>query len=294
MKGGIITGSIYKVTNNINGKVYIGQTRLGPRFRWKQHINSSMCETSNDYNTHFHIAIRKYGEGAFTLEEIEECDNAELDAKEMFWINYYQSFNREHGYNLTLGGGGSQKYTNEEILMMWNQGKSVGEIHEEYGIDRGWISVRLKACGITDNEISHRRYKSAKEKLGVPVYQYALDGKYIRSFKSINEARRITGIGHIEKCCSEEQRQSGGFQWSYKKLDRLSPYEYVKPKIIPKEVLQIAKDTKRIVAEYKTISDASCVTGIDISGIAKVCKNKQRTAGGYIWVYKSDYKIKFV
>ena len=135
-------GVIYKITNSINGKVYIGQTRQKLGVRWKQHINSSLCETANDYNTYLHVAIRKYGIDAFVVEEIEVCDNAELDAREIFWIDYYHSFNNKHGYNLTLGGGGSQKYTDEEILKLWNQGMSVGDIHDESGIDRGWISVR--------------------------------------------------------------------------------------------------------------------------------------------------------
>ena len=283
-------GSIYKVTNTINGKVYIGQTMRKPASRWRQHINSSMCETYNDYNVYFHIAIRKYGQDAFLFEEIEICSNAELDDREIFWIDYYQSFNHEYGYNLTLGGQGSQKYTDEEILRLWNEGKTIGEIHDESGIDRGWISVRLKACGITDDEIAYRRYKSSKEKTSMAVYQYALNGEYIRSFSSVNEARRATGIGHIEKCCAEKQKQAGGFQWSYKKLNKLPPYEYKKAPIVPKAVFQIEEATKKIIAEYKTMAEASRITGIDISGIASACKGTQYTAGGYCWACKSDYQ----
>lgn len=276
-------GSIYKITNNINGKIYIGQTSNQVKNRWKQHINSSINEGSRDYNTYLHIAMRKYGIDAFLVEEIEVCDNTQLDDREVFWIDYYNSFNNQCGYNLTLGGGGSQVYKDEYILGMWNEGRTISEIHDESGIDRGWISVRLKACGITDDEISRRRYQSTGEKQCKPVYQYALNGEYIKSFKSINEARRITGIGHIEKCCANKQKQAGGFQWSYQKLDKMPLYECIKSKSVPKEVIQIEEDTQEIIAEYKSMSDASRITGIDISGIAKVCKGEQYTAGGYIW-----------
>ena len=114
------------------------------------------------------------------------------------------------------------------------------------------------------------------------------------NFRSVNEARRITGIGHIEKCCAGEQKQAGGFQWSYKIMDKLPPYECVKLKIIPREVFQIDADTKEIVAEYETVTDASRATGVDTSGITKVCRDKQRKAGGYIWVYNSDYEMKII
>lgn len=287
-------GSIYKITNSVNGKVYIGQTMRKPEDRWRQHINNSMRETSRDYNSYFHNAIRKYGKEVFVFEEIERCDNTELDIREIFWIDYYQSFNNKYGYNLTLGGQGSPRYADEEILKLWHEGKSVGEIHDETGINRGWVSVRLKACGITDEEIAYRRYKSSKEKTSMAVYQYALSGEYIRSFNSVSEARRATGIGHIEKCCAEKQRQSGGFQWSYKKLEKLPPYEYKRASIVPKAVFQIDEVTKKIIAEYKTMAEASRVIGVDISGIASVCKGTQYTAGGYCWACKSDWQFKSV
>ena len=88
-------GSIYKITNSVNGKVYIGQTMRKPEDRWRQHINNYMREISRDYNSYFHNAIRKYGKEVFVFEEIERCDNTELDIREIFWIDYYQSFNNK-------------------------------------------------------------------------------------------------------------------------------------------------------------------------------------------------------
>ena len=59
-------GYIYKVTNNINGKMYIGQTRRTIEQRWKQHIYDSF---NNSLDTSaFHCAIRKYGIEAFKIE----------------------------------------------------------------------------------------------------------------------------------------------------------------------------------------------------------------------------------
>lgn len=283
-------GYIYKITNQVNGKVYIGQTRNDIGIRWQQHKNSSTCPSANDYNVYLHVSMRKYGKNNFFVEKVEECKNEDLNEREIFWINYYQSFNNRYGYNLTLGGSGSQKYTDDEILKLWNEGKTISDIHGESGIDGGWIGVRLKACGVTEDEISHRRYKSTAEKQSIPVYQYKLSGEYIRSFESIKDARRVTGIGHIEKCCAGKQKQAGGFQWSYEKLDYLPSFKNTSMKIIPKEVVQIDVSTGAPIAEYSTIADASRKTGVDVSGIAKVCKGVQNTAGGYAWAYKSDYE----
>ena len=60
--------------------------------------------------------MRKYWTDVFSIEEIETCNNMEFDDREIFWIAYYQNFNKKYGYNLTLGGSRSQKYTDEKIL----------------------------------------------------------------------------------------------------------------------------------------------------------------------------------
>lgn len=87
---------IYKVTNKINGKVYIGQSVDIGR-RWRQHM------TAED-DSYFHKAIQKYGVENFEWEVIEQCKKKDLDEREVYWIEYYDSFNK--GYNRTKGGDG--------------------------------------------------------------------------------------------------------------------------------------------------------------------------------------------
>ena len=97
-------GLIYKAINLINKKIYIGQTKtsIQNRFftgRWA-HVNQSTQQSSN----YFHNAIFKYGIDNFKIEIIEECDNCNLDEREIHWIVYYDSANHEKGYNQILGG----------------------------------------------------------------------------------------------------------------------------------------------------------------------------------------------
>ena len=93
-------GIIYKATNKIDGKVYIGQTveGLSKRRRGHERLN---------HVYYFSKAIKKHGKGNFKWEIIEYCDSKEeLDEMEFHYIMQYNSFGK-NGYNLTCGGEGS-------------------------------------------------------------------------------------------------------------------------------------------------------------------------------------------
>ena len=113
---------IYKITNIQNNKVYIGQTIRPIQQRFKRHINDALnCKL----NTHFARAIRKYGKDSFIIEEIDTAKTQEeLNQKEKFWINYYDSI--KNGYNETdsiVKSGGNTYYskTKEEMNVIKNK-----------------------------------------------------------------------------------------------------------------------------------------------------------------------------
>ena len=90
---------IYKTTNLINGKIYVGQDRYN---------NTNYLGSG----TLLKEAIKKYGKENFKKEILEHCVLEELNDKEMFWISELNSYNRETGYNLTSGG--NQRYVLSE------------------------------------------------------------------------------------------------------------------------------------------------------------------------------------
>lgn len=97
---------IYKVTNLINQKIYIGLTTKSLQERWQQHINSAKTKQDNFY---FHKALRKYGVENFQIEEIDTANSIEeLKQKEIYYISLYHSCiydsNYCNGYNMTFGG----------------------------------------------------------------------------------------------------------------------------------------------------------------------------------------------
>ena len=92
---------IYKTTNKINGKSYIGQTIYSLRQRKHKHISAALSMRDTTY---FHRALRKYGAKTFDWKILHECDTIEeLNQLEIFYIGYYGTFGN-NGYNLTVGG----------------------------------------------------------------------------------------------------------------------------------------------------------------------------------------------
>lgn len=91
---------VYLLRNSINGKCYVGQTRLDLRKRiWDHKATANSGATTPLYH-----AIRKYGWSAFEVETLEECvDLADLDMAERYWIGVYRSLAPD-GYNLETGG----------------------------------------------------------------------------------------------------------------------------------------------------------------------------------------------
>lgn len=213
-------GFIYKVTNKTNGKVYIGQTKRTLEVRWHEHqYYASVCERLPYYST-LYSAIRKYGVEAFTIEAIEECDNSLLNEREIYWIKEYDSVKR--GYNLEYGGYGWLKCDDEEIMQLWNDGKTMIEISEVLPLHPETISRRLQLQGITQKEIIARGNEHANRKKSKPVYQYSLDGDFIREFPSLRAAQEYIGKGKRIKFTPNMRMKSFyGYQWRKYKADNI-------------------------------------------------------------------------
>jgi group I intron endonuclease len=109
---------IYKSTNKITGKVYIGQTTKNLEKRIKGHVN----ESKKDKNRPFLSSINKYGVDNFVFEIIDFADNLnELNDKEIYWINFYNSVS-PNGYNVTGGGQGDKTIGTKELSRIISEG----------------------------------------------------------------------------------------------------------------------------------------------------------------------------
>jgi hypothetical protein len=122
-----VTGEIYKITNTINGKIYIGQTRshrlnhnkyrpFGYLGRFKDHIHEAFSSKQKQSKC-LNSSIRKYGPDSFTCELIHTCEVSELnEQEEQFIIEYNSKY--PNGYNLTNGGRG---FTDVKGKFCWRE-----------------------------------------------------------------------------------------------------------------------------------------------------------------------------
>lgn len=210
-------GSIYKITNKINGKVYIGQTSRPLKDRWNQHKNDIY-----KFDSAIYLAIRKYGIDNFTCEEIESCEDKDLNEKEIYWIKYYNSYinaTNSNGYNMTLGGRGSRKVTDEELLYLWNKGLTVTKISQELGMQVNYVYTRI-ANIVPAEEITLRRYKTHEKQ----IKQLDLNNNLIKIWNSLTEAAK--GVGgspsNISAVCYGNRKSAYGYKWEYYKKGEIN------------------------------------------------------------------------
>lgn len=136
-------GFIYKITNTINSKSYIGQTIQNVKERFYQHCATKCSKAVS--NMAIHRAIKKYGKSNFTVEVIEEIDSANLNDRERYWIKYYNSYN--NGYNSTKGGqDGCKPFKDldvESVIKEYNTGKSLRTLGTIFKVDKQTIKDLL-------------------------------------------------------------------------------------------------------------------------------------------------------
>lgn len=134
---------IYKFTNVLNNKVYIGKTSTSLRKRVIGHLTTSRKWTKARKGYFQHV-LCKYGIENFSIDILDRCETKELlNEREKYWINYYKSNDKQFGYNMTPGGDGNSDLEfcrkNIERLIKANTGsrrnedtkKLLSNIHKE-------------------------------------------------------------------------------------------------------------------------------------------------------------------
>lgn len=179
---------IYKITNKLNGKVYIGLTKYTEIERFNSHIREAL----KGCNYRLHQAIRKYGVDNFEVEKICKCSSKQSMKKaEILFIKKFNSFDFSKGYNMTNGGDGVSNGVSE----YWK-----GKNHKESSKN----IMKIKMIG-NDNAKFRTNF--------VKVNLLDLDGKILKTFKSIKEAADDLEI----KCPSDISAFCRGYKKSFQK-----------------------------------------------------------------------------
>ena len=226
------TYSVYKHTNVINGKVYIGITVNEPVVRWGRN--------GDGYSTqYFGIAIKKYGWENFKHEILfENLSAKEASQKEIELIKEYDATNSEKGYNIAKGG--------------------------------------------LTGDVRHPK----------TVYQYSLDGKFIKEYPSLSQAAYENNTKHSiigNACRSGINHKSINYRWSYEYLGEQVAWDLMRNNNFYQEVYCYDLDGNYL-RRYETVTEAQDDTGIDNSAICGCYKGKTSNTKGLRWFteYQGD------
>ena len=260
---------IYKATNKLNNKYYIGVTTQGVGARMKKHLYKAL--SGSQYN--FHKALAELGLEQFTVEVVDSTDDLEK-AKELekFWIEKLHSNNSEYGYNSDCGG---------DIMFHTDETKA-------------------KISAVHKGKDQSSRYKA--------VLQYDCDGNFIQEFPSLTHASDFTGICRASlirglKHVFKGKSKVNPFIWVYKeeypdipkKIDKglfCKDPNYKHPLsenfLIArgKNLFKDGKTTKikkavrqydlngNLLNEFESISEASKITNVSNTTIRDYCNGK--------------------
>lgn len=214
---------IYKITNTINGKIYIGQTSYSIESRFIEHcedMHRRQCEKRPLY-----AAMQKYGIENFRIEMIEECPQEEVQERERYWISIYDSYHK--GYNATKGGDGRLLYDHEAIVNRLKEYPYATEVAKEFGC---CPDLTRELAKLNNIKLENRGNDNFKQ-LARVIYQYSKDKKQLlNQFESTAEAARwcfenkyantlTSGVrSHIADVANGKRKSAYGFVWSYTKV----------------------------------------------------------------------------
>lgn len=220
---------IYKITNLINGKCYVGQTRTTLQERWKHHRHSHGCSA-------IHSALIKYGFDNFTIEEIDQANTQEeLNQKEQYWIGKLNTLS-PNGYNLTTGGE-SPNWCNESKMRM-SESKKGTYPSEETRTLLSEVKKGSKNSFYGRHHTEESKAKISKSKLGQKpwitgkhwsdddITKLRLGQKTCKKvrcvetgivYDSIRQAAKELNLYHsnISKALQGKNKTSGSYHWEY-------------------------------------------------------------------------------
>lgn len=237
---------IYKITNTLNNKCYIGQS-INIEVRWKQHIYLSKNYFKYKPTNNLYLDMNK-NLSSFYFEVIEKCSTNKLDDREKYWINYYNSYN--NGYNKTIGGSGKRIYKiNIDLLYnLWNEKYTIKEIADFFNCGIDTIRNYLKDYKNYSKEESYKRSAEKRTYLNITnneiyyytnnfyclsVFQYTLSGIFIKQYSSFSQAAKqlqVKSASNIRAAATgyRSQKTAYGYRWSLVNLESLQPLEKIK------------------------------------------------------------------
>lgn len=248
---------IYKITNMVNGKVYIGQS-INIKARWKDHVNT--LNRKDSHSILLQRAWNKYGEEHFSFEILELCTEDMLDEMETKYINLYDAHG--NGYNIEPGGNKNKCLSEETKKKIGNANR--GRQHTEESknkMSKSKIGKKNSMYGKNHSEEAKRKMSEAKKgKPGRPCSDATKE-----AISRANKGRVV----------SDETR---------KKLSESHKGNIPSNKIL-RSVYCMELDKM-----FDSPSDAAKELGVNSGNLIACCEHIRKTCGGYHWEYADVIK----
>ena len=303
-------GFIYKATNLINGKVYIGMTtQAKPQHRWAEHLGKARSLVQS--KSYFHHAIAKYGEENFKFEILEEGITSfeELQQLEIAYIAEYESFGK--GYNLTTGGEGGKREGTSIVQLDKDTGEYIDEFYsivqacDELDINYGTLSSHLAGVTHTTNgfifeykdlyEAEDYKFQPVEFKSSPRVVQLdKITGELLGRYNSFIDASRATRVSAatIARMINDGSI-ADEFVWMMETEYDSEDFVFNPEDYVTHGVVQLDKDTGELINKYYSIKEAAEAHGIAISNISSSFK-RRNYAAGYIWIPLEEYNNGYI
>lgn len=278
-----------------SGKRYIGITSMKPTERWR----NGGGYVHNDY---FYKAIKKYGWDNIKHEILfTNLTKDEAEQKEIELISFYNSDNRDCGYNIDHGGHCPGRMAEETKVKIGKAHKGkhlsdetkakISKAHKGKKLSPGHVEKIRENSRIAFN---NGLCKIMADINSIKITQYTKDGKFVANWDSIAIAERETGIcdSSIQQCCSGNRKKAGGYIWRY--FGELLTNEHIewcneiKRPALYASVDQYSMDGELLNTYESVKSAASSIQGVSASSIYACCKKDIRHSAGYIFRYHDN------
>lgn len=270
-----------------SGKKYIGQSVQLQR-RKREFLNFDSFYTTRSETqilTPIDCARKKYNIPEYwKYEVLEYCSKDELNEREIYWINYFNTFIK--GYNSTNGGDSptekseeSKRKAGETLRRKYASGELV--VSEER---KRKVSIAKKGKPLSPE--AYARLKEIKKEYfangGVSPFKGKHHSEESKRLLSLAHSGKTLTEGHKKKISESEKGDKNPF---YGKHHSEETIKRLKAKNKSFKVIQIDKTSESVIATFDSCRDAERCTGCDHSGIKRCCDGVRKSAGGYIWKY---------
>lgn len=280
---------IYSIRNIINNKIYIGQTT---NFKERKHSHFTSMKMGTHKNPYLQLSYNKYGKEYMIMDIVEICTKDELNNKEIYWIKFYNSNNRELGYNLT--DGGCYAHLSQESIEKIRQ-KHMGVPSPFKGTKRSKEFCK-KLSKIMQENLKYNEENPNSKKV------ICVNDNHI--FNTLNQASDFYNINRaiVSGCCNKKRdyikRADIPLVFMFLSEFNSKTEEEIKNIIdsaynkLSNRYTSNAKKVRCITTgkEFKSAKEASEFYKIDNSSILKCCKGKLNFCGKHdniplIWEY---------